>query len=438
MPSRSRREANSPVRQRHLPFVERLRRRDRLFRRGIVVLTVLAVCGLVLGTPTGRDAISRAAAGARGIGWRVLGFPQPRPEIDADWARRRRRDVETASATFRQVYDEAPRAVKRLMDHSGMGRETALLRWGNYDKILVLPSAVFAPDDLRSYRLRPNVRSVWLMGVDLTHGMNGFFLVPDTPELPTVMSGTRARVVAGSAQKTNSWGCRGPEPDLSAPIRGIVLGDSTMQGYFVGDDDTPPAYLGREIETKLGARVSILNTGVLGYSPEQCYYSLIGYAERFKPQFVVVALCVNDFGDVPDVIAGGGDYAEAKYWLDKIDDYCRPRGILTITAPVPYDDQVTALRRGGNFPGRADNLMRSSSAFYCFPIEDLIDEFLRIRAAATAQGRTMASPNPLYNLHLGDHHFTPRGCEVWGRAVGRRVALLLALARSRGRGSPEA
>jgi hypothetical protein len=92
---------------------------------------------------------------------------------------------------------------------------------------------------------------------------------------------------------------------------------------------------------------------------------------------------------------------------------------------------VTGLRRGGNFPGKADNLLRSSSLFYCFPLDELIDEFLRLRAGE-AQGRSMISPNPLYNLHLGDHHFTARGAEVWGRAVGRRVALLLGLARSRG------
>jgi hypothetical protein len=434
MPSRSRRAPNRAVVQRALPFVERLHRRDRLFRRAIVVLTLLTAGGLALGTPTGRDAMSRSVAWTRGIGWRALGFPQPRDDIEAEWARRRRRDVETASATFRRVYDEAPPAVKRLMDYAGMGRGSALLRWGNYDKILVLPSAVFAPDERRSYRLLPNLRSVWLMGVDLTHGMNGFFLVPDTPELPSAMAGTRARIVPGSAQTTNSWSCRGPEPDPSAPIRGIVLGDSNMQGYFVADDDTPPIFLGRELEARLGARASILNTGVLGYSPEQYYFSLVEYAERLKPQFVVVTLCVNDFGDVADVIAGRGDYVEAKYWLDRIDDYCRPRGIMTVTAPVPYDDQVTGLRRGGNFPGKADNLLRSSSPFYCFPIEELIDEVLRLRTAEAAQGRRMASPNPLYNLHLGDHHFTARGAEVWGRAVGRRIALLLNRARSRGTG----
>jgi hypothetical protein len=432
MQSRSRRVASPPIVQRSLPFAERIHRRERLFRLGIAVLTLLAACGLVFGTPTGRDAVLRGAARARGFAWRALGYPQLRAEVDAEWARRRRRDVQTATATFRQVYDDAPPAVRRLMDYAGMGRDSALLRWGNFDKILVLPSAVFAPDNRRSYRLRPNLRSVWLRGVDLTHGMNGFFLVPETRELPAAMAGTRAMILAGSVQTTNSWGCRGPEPDPSASIRGIVLGDSTMQGYFVGDDDTPPAFLGREIESRLGARASILNTGVLGYSPEQYYASLIEYAERFRPQFVVVALCVNDFGDVAEVIAGGGDYAEAKYWLDRIDDYCRPRGILTITAPVPYDDQVTSLRRGGNFPGKADNLMRSSSPFYCFPIEDLIDELLRLRAAEAAAGRRMISPNPLYNLHLGDHHFTPRGAEVWGRAVGRRVALLLGLARGRG------
>ena len=423
------------VRQRRFAFVEQAERRDRLFRRAILAATALAVVGLAGLTSTGRDGVRRATAWARGVAWTAVGIPRPRSEIEAETARRRARDVETASATFRRVYDEASPAVRRLMRFAGMRRDDALLRTGNYDKVLVLPSAVFAADNSgRSYRLRPNLRSVWLRGVDLTHGMNGFFLVPDTPDLPAALSGTRAGVVPGSAQTTNSWGCRGPEPDPSAPLRGIVLGDSNMQGYFIGDADTPPAFLGREIESRLGVRATVLNTGHLGYSPEQYYYTLVEYTDRLRPQFVVVTLCVNDFGDVAESHPGPGRLGRgAAYWLGRIDEFCRTRGIMAITAPVPYDMQVTGLRLAGNYPGKADDLLRSSSLFTCFAIEDLIDDFLRSRAS-DARERRPSLPNPLYNLHLGDHHFTPRGAEIWGRAVGRRVALLLDMARSRGLG----
>ncbi len=425
------RRSRRPARQGQFVFRERAERLDRRFRRVVVALTLLALAGLVAATPAGRYGARRLASSARRAARGLLGLPTPREEIDAEWALRRSRDVVQAAKTFGYVYNGASPAVRRLLDYAGMGYDDALLRWGNYDKILVLPSAVFVPDDSgRSYRLRPGLRSVWLRGVDLTHGMNGFFLVPDTPELPAILEGTTARVVPGTAQTTNSWGCRGPEPDPSAPLRGLVLGDSNMQGYFVGDDETPPACLGREIERRLGRRVSILNTGHLGYSPEQYYYTLVEYADRFRPHFVLLALCVNDFGDVADVMYGRGDWEEARYWLDRIEDYCRTRKILCVTSPVPYDSQVAGVRRAGGYPGRVSDIVPSGSLRYCFPIEDLVDEFIRLRTEALGSGAEI-SANPLYNLHLDDHHFSPLGAEVWGRTLGRRLAGLLELEKVR-------
>ena len=103
------------------------------------------------------------------------------------------------------------------------------------------------------------------------------------PETADLVKGTGAEIVSGSTQTTNSWGLRGPEPDLKARWRGIVLGDSYMQGLFIGDDQTPTECLKRELKTRLGATVEILNTGHLGYSPEQYYYTLVQYGKRFAP-----------------------------------------------------------------------------------------------------------------------------------------------------------
>src|SRR5207253_3739215 len=109
----------------------------------------------------------------------------------------------------------------------------------------------------------------------------------------------------------------GPGPNLETPHHGIALDDWYIQGLFVDDDQTPTEYLKRDLEQRLGTPVEILNTGHLGYSPEQYYYSLREYAERFPPQFVVVSIFANDFaGDWKEVLEGrGGDWPEGKFWL---------------------------------------------------------------------------------------------------------------------------
>jgi hypothetical protein len=76
-------------------------------------------------------------------------------------------------------------------------------------------------------------------------------------------------------------------------------------------------------------------------------------------------------------------------------------------------------------------MLAPSSLHYCFPIEDLVDEFIRLRAESLGGGAGGAS-NPLYTHHLDDRHFSPRGAEVWGRALGRRLAGLLQLEKARG------
>ena len=89
-------------------------------------------------------------------------------------------------------------------------------------------------------------------------------------------------------------------------------------------------------------RVSILNTGHLGYSPEQYYYSLVEYADRIHPQFVVVSVFVNDFAGEESEAAfkGKGDWDEGKYWLEKIIQFCRARGWTYLVVPAPYEPML--------------------------------------------------------------------------------------------------
>jgi hypothetical protein len=351
--------------------------------------------------------------------------------IDADWQLKRQRGVAFTTRVYREVYGEADARMKRLLDFAGLDPAHAVLRWGNYNQTLLLPGTAFQADDTgRSYRLRPNTQTIWLKGVALPRNLSGFFLVPDRPELPQLVEGTGAFIVPGSSQRTNSWGLRGPEPDLEAPVRGIILGDSNMQGLFVGDDETPPECLRRELEGRLKTRVSVLNTGHLGYSPEQFYYCLREYYDRFRPNFVLITFCLNDFGDGGLALAGVGDWEEGKYWLDEIAQFCRVRNILYVVAPVPSEIQTMGPRGEGRFPGRISDLCQWSSVRYCNPMESIIDEQLRLRLETEQHGKVWSS-SPLYNGHLSDYHFSAKGCRVWARAVGERLALLFAISQLR-------
>ena len=412
-------------RQRNFSFVERSRFRERWFKLAIVAATILVVAAMIAAAPRGRYLVVSLADKSRQLAWQAVGVPPDRSEINAEWARYRQQGIVDTLREFRKVYAEIDPPLQRLMKYAGNDPETGVLRWGNFSGTFLLPSTVFLSDDTgRSYRLRPNTRSVWLRNLTIQRIPLTFFLVPDGPDLGEAMRGTTAVRVEGSVQTTNSWGLRGPEPEPSAPLRGIVLGDSFMQGLFIGDEQTPPEYLRRYLHEQMKTRVSVLNTGHLGYSTEQEYYTLLEYAERFHPQFVVLSLFANDFGDVFEVAAGKGDWPEGKYWLGQITQYCRGRGIVALSVPAPLESQINARRFAGNYPGQISNILESSGIEFLDPIERFVNEHLARMLEATRTGNRPPT-SPLFNGVIADGHFSAIGSELWAAEVGRRLVLLL-------------
>jgi hypothetical protein len=411
-------------RQRLFPFGERAERLDRSFRRGVVAATALALVAVVAGSATGRDLVLKLMTRAKWAVQGLVGLEPARADVDAEWARRRARDVSRTKDDFRAaVADEAP-AVGRFLELAGMGPDSGIVRWANYDHTLVLSSRVFEADARRSYRLRPHVRSFWVQNLPIGRGVSTIALVPDEPALREAAVGAGGRVVAGSEQSTNSLGLRGPEPDPKAAVRGIVVGDSFMQGVLVGDADTPPARLERRLAEMWGVPVSVLNAGLLGYSPEQYYWTLIEYADRFQPQFAVLSLFANDFGSVGEALDGAGDWDEGKYWINEAEQFCRSRGILLIVSPVPCEAQIGGRRRAGNYPGKVSNLCQAGGLDWCDPIEDFVNEHLRlVREGARAGKRPYHCP--LYLGRIGDGHLSPEGADTWARALATRIALRL-------------
>ena len=414
-----------PLRQRVFGFVERAERLDRTFKRMIALATIGSIVFFLTALSPGRYLSQWVAARARGLAMQAVGLPPDRRDIDADWKRKRLFDIEQSRGTLAGTFAEYSPPTQRLLQYAGLDPEHALVRWGNFDRTVLLPSTVFEPDQTgRSYHFRPNMRSIWIRNFPMKGPVKPYFPVPDTPELPEIVKGTMVQIVDGSTQTTNSWGLRGPEPDQSARWRGIVLGDSYMQGLFVGDRETPVECLKRDLKARLEAPVEILNTGHLGYSPEQYYYSLVEYARRFPPQFVVVSLFANDFGEYQEVLQGRGDWHEGSYWLNLIREFCYSHNVECVVVPAPWVNQIEGPQMAGNYPGKISNFLEMVGPSYLDPIAEFANAQLEAMNNAKRLG-LVSQGSPLFNGRIGDGHFSAQGCEVWASAVGRRVALLL-------------
>jgi hypothetical protein len=403
--------------QGRLAFEARALRRERAFKRMIVMLTVFTLAGLVAGTSAGRYGARVLALQVRTLFDKIIGLP-PNREIQEQLIRETRsRNAGSARRALAQAARPGS-ALDSFLKTVGMDATSAVIRWGNINRPIVLSSAVFEPDDERSYRLKPGVRSIWVIGLSLRDSA-GMFLVPDTPEARQSAARAGGRPVPSSVQTTNSWGCRGPEPDPNAPVRVLVLGDSMMQGMLVGDDETPPARLQAHLSSALQAPVSVLNTGHVGYSPEQYDQTLRAFGDRFGPHLVILSIIANDIDRLDDPAS----WAEAEFAIDQIDERCRMRGWKLLVVPTPEALTLLGRRDFTRFPGPLSRIFKHGGDGYVDPMESLVDGFIRARNDELR--RDTGSENPLFNFHLlGDRHFSPLGSDLWARVVARRLLLV--------------
>jgi len=407
--------------QRLFGFYRRRGRLDRWFKIGIVAGTIALVAILLSALAPGRYLANWAAARGRWLALRSIGLEPDRSEIDDDWQRKRLFDIEQSKAKLASSFAEYNEAAQQLLRFAGMDPDHVLIRWGNFNRTVLLPSTVFETDNSgRSYRFRPNVRSIWVRNFPMKGDLKAYFQVPATPAVEGLVPGTGAMIVAGSIQTTNSWGLRGPEPNRDAPWRGIVLGDSYMQGLFVGDDQTPTECLKRDLKKRFEAEVEILNTGHLGYSPEQYFYTLKEYVERFPSQFVVVSFFANDFGDLFEALEGRGDWVESGYWLNQIYHLCNAKAMICLFVPAPWVNQIDGRMQPGFYPGLAANELEVAGSRYLDPFDSFVDAHLTACNEAGRKGSPLTA-SPLFNGRIGDGHFSPQGCEVWAAAVGQRI-----------------
>ncbi len=412
-------------RQAVFAFVTRKQWRESWFKRSILVATLAAIASILGLTSKGRYVAAAIPSEARTVARGILSLPTPREEIEASWKRFREQGIADSRRAHEIMFAEISPEYQRLLRYSGLEPGKGLLRWGNYDRTLLLPATIFEPDDTgRSYRFKPKTHSIWLRNLTLKSGVLMFFQVPDGPGLAEALHGTTGIPVETSRQTTNSWGLRGPEPEPKAPLRVLVLGDSYMQGMFVDDEHAPPECLRRYLEAHYHVKTSVLNTGCLGYSPEQYHASLLEFADRFHPQFIVESVCSNDFGDGFEVVQGKGEWDEAKYWMDLTAEYCRTHQIPLLVVPVPFEPSMFGRRKAGFYPGQITNVLDISSISFLDPCDDFINAHLELVTAGEKIGKRPYGC-PLFNDPINDGHFSPVGAEVWAESVGKRIVLML-------------
>jgi lysophospholipase L1-like esterase len=368
------------------------RRRHRRFKAGILAATVLAGSLPILATGWGHRGSRRLAVEARGV-------------LLRESAQEHRLAV--ARVILHNLSDQASPSLRRLLDLSGLSPEAVLVVPANLHQALWLSPRVFTTDARRSYRLLPSTRSFWARVPEF-----GYLELPDEPEVREALKPAGASAVAGSEQTTNSWGCRGAEPDPSAPLRVLVLGDSFMQGLLIGDAQTPPARLADRLREATGAAVSVVNTGHLGYSPEQYFEAWTAYRARLRPNAVVISLYSNDFESERPA------FLDSARWIARIQSACEAVGITCLVVPVPEHAEIEGTAHQPWYPARIRQAVPEADARHWFnPESRFLDAELRLGERGGF--------SPLYNGPLNDGHLSARGAEVWARAVADRLVLLL-------------
>lgn len=101
---------------------------------------------------------------------------------------------------------------------------------------------------------------------------------------------------AGFTATVNALGLRGPPPAAPKPAgvpRILVVGDSSLFGHGVADDETYPAQLESTL-AGLGQRVEVINGGTPGYSTEQTRLFLAEDGWALQPDLLVIASLWSD------------------------------------------------------------------------------------------------------------------------------------------------
>lgn len=102
------------------------------------------------------------------------------------------------------------------------------------------------------------------------------------------------------AFRVNSFGCRGEEPEVPAPegsFRILVLGDDSICGTAVGEDETVSAHLHGFLAKQTQVRLEVINCGIPGYCPLLSWLKFEQDLAKLKPDLVILHVDMTDIAD---------------------------------------------------------------------------------------------------------------------------------------------
>ena len=110
---------------------------------------------------------------------------------------------------------------------------------------------------------------------------------------------SQSSFTADRAVRTNSRGLRGPlvdYPRTPGRTRILVLGDSIAFGYGVAESEA----VGERLASRLSARgvpAEVINSAVPSYNVEQEVAYLVTEGGKYRPDWVILAVCWNDINE---------------------------------------------------------------------------------------------------------------------------------------------
>jgi uncharacterized protein YodC (DUF2158 family) len=174
-----------------------------LFKAANVTATVVTAGLILYLLPAGRYRVARLNSAI------VRSTIAPRDPADSATMKRiRAAAIDAAKAAVEVQWANAGPSEREFFRETGLSPDQAVCRWGNGTSACILSRKAFEADELRSYRFRPNKRSVWLM-IKPESGPGQALLVPDDPQVRPHGEALGYQVLGGAEQTTNSWGCRG-------------------------------------------------------------------------------------------------------------------------------------------------------------------------------------------------------------------------------------
>lgn len=115
--------------------------------------------------------------------------------------------------------------------------------------------------------------------------------------------------------RVNSLGCRGPDvatPAAPGLYRILILGDDSVCGSGVAEEETIAARLKQFLSKSTTAEIEVINGGVPGYCPLLSSLKFEHELARLKPDLVILHLDMTDIGDdsrYRSLVLHDGDHA---------------------------------------------------------------------------------------------------------------------------------